>query len=181
MVDVAEERNLIEAGQRGDGQAFACLVRQYQQMIHSLTYRMTGSWSDAEDLAQETFVQAYRQLGSFRLEARFSSWLYRIAVNKCLNWRKAQERLERMREHCPLPDVQSAQEAALAEEVRCALLKLHPRERAAIILTTYEGHNHAEAARALGCSEVTVSWYLFTARKKLKPMLRHLKGGNKDS
>jgi RNA polymerase sigma factor (sigma-70 family) len=93
MVDLAEERRLIEASLCGDGDAFACLVREHQQMIHSLTYRMTSSWSDA----QETFVQAYRQLGAFRSQARFSSWLYRIAVNKCLNSLQSRKREEQGR------------------------------------------------------------------------------------
>jgi RNA polymerase sigma-70 factor (ECF subfamily) len=175
MVDMAEERSLIEASQRGDLQAFAGLVRANQRMVHSLTFRMTGSWSDAQDLAQETLVQAHRQLGSFRFQARFSSWLYRIAVNQCLNWHKRQRREARLRAECPPPETRSTHASAAAEEVQAALLKLNPKQRAAIILTTYEGHNHAEAARVLGCSEVTVSWHLFTARARLKTLLRHLR------
>jgi RNA polymerase sigma factor (sigma-70 family) len=62
------------------------LVRQHQRMIHSLCYRMTGSMADAQDLAQETFLSAYRHLHAFRGEAALSSWLHRIAVNHCLNW-----------------------------------------------------------------------------------------------
>ena len=65
-------------------------------MIHSLTFRMTGSLADAEDLAQEAFIRAYRQLDSYRGTAKFSSWLYRIAVNACLNWRQREIRREQI-------------------------------------------------------------------------------------
>jgi RNA polymerase sigma-70 factor (ECF subfamily) len=146
-------------------------------MIHSLCYRMTGSLEDAEDLAQETFVHAYQHFDGFRAEARVSSWLYRIAVNQCLNWRKRTQRLARQRkdwsEQAGGP---AAAEAPLACQVREALLSLDPKQRAAVVLTTYDGLTHAEAARALGCSETTVSWRLFAARRKLKRLLRARSG-----
>jgi len=96
MVELDEERGRIRDSQQGDHEAFAALVRQHQQMIQAVTYRMTGSLADAEDLAQETFVQAYRQIHYFRGESKFSSWLYRIAVNLCLNWKRRQGRQERL-------------------------------------------------------------------------------------
>jgi RNA polymerase sigma-70 factor (ECF subfamily) len=172
-----EDQSLVEQSRRGDPEAFAALVRRHQRMIHALTFRMTGSLADAEDLAQETFIQAHRQLDGFRSEARFSSWLYRIAVNRCLNWRKRAERQEQVlaqwrQEVEPAP----AQANDLARQVQDALMKLHPKQRAAIVLTAYDGLNHAEAARVLGCSETTVSWRVFAARRKLKRWLQPLAG-----
>ena len=82
-----DQQAWIARSQQGDHEAFAALVQCHQRMIHSLTFRMTGSLADAEDLAQETFIQAFRQLGAYRGEAKFSSWLYRIAINRCLNWK----------------------------------------------------------------------------------------------
>ena len=92
-VNLDDEPSLVEASRRGNPEAFASLVTRHQRMIHALTYRMSGSEAEASDLAQEAFVQAWRRLDHFRGEARFSSWLYRIAVNLCLNW-KAQEARE---------------------------------------------------------------------------------------
>src|SRR5580704_2426836 len=69
---------LVAQSRNGDAAAFELLVRQHQRMIHSLTYRMTGSMADAEDLAQETFIRAYRQIGSYQAKSKFSTWLYRI-------------------------------------------------------------------------------------------------------
>ncbi|MEO7298743.1 MAG: RNA polymerase sigma factor, partial [Verrucomicrobiota bacterium] len=160
------------ASQQGDHDAFASLVKRYQHMIYSLAYRMTGSHADAEDLAQETFIQAHSALASFRAESRFSSWLYRLAVNQCLNWKKRTHRRDEIH------DQWSEQENSVANEnesataaVNEALLKLDAKQRAAIILTVYDGLNHAEAAHALGCSETTVSWRIFSARRKLKSYL----------
>ena len=143
-------------------------------MIHSLTFRMTGSLTDAEDLAQETFICAYRQLDSYQGTAKFSSWLYRIAVNTCLNWRQRERRRDQIH-------TQWAESTAVAQsksdtntlggEVQAALMKLPAKQRAAIVLTIYDGHNHAEAAKILGCSETTVSWRVFAARRKLKRLL----------
>jgi RNA polymerase sigma-70 factor (ECF subfamily) len=182
MVEVSdEEQSWIARSREGDQQAFEALVLRYQKMIFALTYRMTGSLADAEDLTQESFIAAFHQLGSFRGEAKFSSWLYRIATNRCLNWRqkdarrgKAYETWGRERETGPNdePHVDD-----LSNAVRQALLKLDEKQRAAIVLTTYDGLNHAEAARVLGCSETTVSWRIFAARRKLKKWLAPLKQG----
>ena len=161
--------------QNGDQEAFDAIIRQHQRMIHSLCYRMTGSLTDAEDVAQETFIHAYRHLGSFRAEARFSSWLYRIAVNQCLNWQERRRRREQLHQDWNKQLAEpSSDDSGRAGQVQAALLKLPPKQRAAVVLTTCEGLTHAEAAQALGCSEATVSWRLFAARRKLKRLLKHV-------
>jgi len=172
MGKLEEEQSWIRHSQQGDPMAFEELVMRYQHMMHALTFRMTGSLADADDLTQEAFIQAFRQLSSYRAKARFSSWLYRIAINQCLNWKKHKERQERLhtdwgwqQETADMPDNKRMQ------QVQDALMKLNPKQRAAVILTTYDGLNHAEAARTLGCSETTVSWRLFAARAKLKKLL----------
>ena len=170
-----EEAGWIRQSQAGDPQAFAALVRGYQQMIHALTYRMTGSTADAEDLAQETFIQAYRRIGSFRGDAKFSSWLYRIGINTCLNWQKSRQRRERLHDEFSRHDTAPGNVDEITAKVQAALLQLPDKQRAAIILTVYEEMNHAEAARALGCSETTVSWRVHMARKTLKRWLTPVK------
>jgi len=177
MAAIDNDKGWIERSLRGDHQAFESLVAKYQHMIHALTFRMTGSRADAEDLAQETFIQAHQRLASYRAEARFSSWLYRIALNHCLNWKSRNQRRERLQEDWRQEAESSpAPNDALALEVQNALMQLHPKQRAAVALTLYDGLNHAEAARVLGCSETTVSWRLFTARAKLKRLLRKVPG-----
>jgi RNA polymerase sigma-70 factor, ECF subfamily len=173
MAAIYEVKGRIDLRSEGDSEAFESVVRQHQRMIHSLCYRMTGSLADAEDLAQETFIQAYRHLDGFRAEARVSSWLYRIAVNQCLNWQQRKQRLAQLHEEWSKQELELAgEDAGRAQQVQEALLKLPPKQRAAVVLTTYDGLTHAEAAAALGCSETTVSWRLFAARSKLKRLLR---------
>src|SRR5205085_279128 len=93
-----DDSSLVRQSQQGDQQAFESLIREHRRMIHSLCYRMTGSMGHAEDLTQETFIQAYQHLTSFREQARFSSWLYRIAANLCVNWQKSRARHQRLEE-----------------------------------------------------------------------------------
>jgi len=176
MADADEE--LAVRVKNGDASAYEALVRKHQTMIHALTYRMTGSVADAEDLAQETFIRAYQQIDSFNGTAKFGTWLYVIAVHACLNWRRQEARRYRAQANC-------AEEALvhhgngngavtgneMAQQVQAALVKLPVKQRAAIVLTMYDGLNHAEAAKVLGCSETTVSWRVFTAKRKLKSLL----------
>jgi RNA polymerase sigma-70 factor, ECF subfamily len=175
MTALDDETRWIEQSRQGDHEAFAMLIKGYQRMIHSLAYRMTGSLADAEDLAQEAFIQAYQQLDRFRGDARFSSWLYRIAVNRCLNWKKREARRERL--HTAWSSSRESFAATTepdprSQRVSQALLRLPAKQRAAIVLTVYDGMNHAEAARVLGCSETTISWRIFAARKQLKRWLK---------
>jgi RNA polymerase sigma-70 factor (ECF subfamily) len=176
MAELDEEQGWIRKSQNGDHEAFEALVTRHQHMIHSVAFRMTGSVADAEDLAQETFIQAFRQLATYRAEAKFSSWLYRIAFNLALNWKKHRETQQRMMSDWGQQQTLAASgtDFKRSQQVQEALLKLNPKQRAAIILTAYEGLNHAQAAHALGCSETTVSWRLFTARAKLKKLLSNL-------
>ena len=168
------DEGLVRQTRNGDPAAFESLIRRHQRMICSLTYRMTGSFADAEDLAQETFIRAYRQIGTSRAASKFSTWLYRIAINVCLTWRE-RETL-RVEVHANWADREADGKSApngseRGGRVHAALLKLPAKQRAAIVLTVYDGLNHAEAAKALGCSEATVSWRVFVARRKLKGWL----------
>jgi len=174
-----DDQGWVERSLQGDHEAFEALVRRYQRMIYSLAYRMTGSAADAEDVTQETFIRAYQQLSGFRAEAKFSSWLYRIAVNQCFNWRKRAARRDQLHNEWQARHAgAAAPDNALAQNVQDALLKLNPKQRAAVVLTLYDGLSHAEAARVLGCSATTVSWRLFAARAKLKRLLKDVKAGS---
>lgn len=174
-----DEREWIRQSREGQAEAFAMLVRQHQRMVHSLTYRMTGSLAEAEDLAQEAFVRAWQHLDSFAGQAKFSTWLCRIAMNACLNWRQREGRRNDVHrtwasdvldQHIH-PD-RDTSGSELNQHVQAALDRLPAKQRAAIVLTVYQELSHAEAARALGCTEATVSWRVFAARTKLKRWLK---------
>jgi RNA polymerase sigma-70 factor (ECF subfamily) len=170
-----DELNCIQKSLAGDEEAFAALVRQSQKMVFALAFRMTGSLEDAEDLTQETFLRAFRQLGSFRAESKFSTWLCQIAVNLSLNWRTRESRRgdihSRWAEDA-ITDSAGEFPDELSRRVQNALDKLPVKQRAAIVLTVYENRSHAEAAKLLHCQETTVSWRVFMARQKLKRLLQ---------
>jgi RNA polymerase sigma-70 factor, ECF subfamily len=176
MADADDD--LVLQSQNGSTSAFEMLVRNHQQMVHALTFRMTGSPLDAEDLAQETFLRAYEQIGSFNGDSKFSTWLYSIAVHACLNWRRDTARRFQAYANCanefsirPTGPEPAPAESEKAERALAALLKLPAKQRAAIVLTIYDGLTHAEAAKVLRCRETTVSWRVFSAKKKLKRWL----------
>jgi RNA polymerase sigma-70 factor (ECF subfamily) len=175
MADADAE--LVCQSQSGDPSAFEELVRRHQKMIHALTFRMTGSPADAEDLAQEAFLRAWEQIAGFHGGAKFSTWLCSIAVHGCLNWRRDEARRHHAHANCA-EEMRAedgveicAGESETAFHAQAALLKLPAKQRAAVVLTIYEGLNHAEAAKILRCSETTVSWRVFAAKRKLKSLL----------
>lgn len=177
MVTLEDAQDRVAASLQGDLGAFESLIRDHQRMVYSICYRMTGSTEDAEDLTQETFIHAHGNLGSFRGEARFSSWLHRIAMNLCRNWRKGLARRSRLvAAFAHEADSVVPGNSGLRERVQDALLQLKPEQRAVVILTCYEGLSHGEAARALECAETTISWRLFIAKKKLKRLLKGCPG-----
>ena len=169
MADADDE--LVLQCQKGSEAAFEELVRRHQQMIHALTFRMSGSAADAEDLAQEAFIRAYEQIGAFRGQSKFSTWLYSIAMHACLNWRRGEARRFRAEANCAEETAGASAPNEMAQQAQTALMKLPARQRAAIVLTLYDGLSHAEAAKVLHCSETTVSWRVFAAKRKLKRWL----------
>ena len=176
MVEADQERDWIEQSRQGDNVAFENLIRAYQRMIYAVAYRMTGSSADAEDLTQEAFIRGFQQIGSFRGDAKFSSWLCRVAINACLNWRQREGRRAEIHQQWAgeaLNEGNSGDPARdeLSRTVQAALDRLPAKQRAAVILTVYEEMSHAEAAGVLGCTEATVSWRLFAARAKLRRWL----------
>lgn len=172
-----DEPNWIQNSLAGDPEAYGALVKEHQKMVHAVAFRMTGSLADAEDLTQETFLRAFRQLDSFRRESKFSTWLCQIAVNLSLNWRARENRRgdihSKWAENAILEnDSRGGFPDELSRHVQEALNKLPVKQRAAVVLTIYEDRSHAEAARILNCSEATISWRVFAARQKLKRLLK---------
>lgn len=171
------ESELIAQSLSGDPEAYAALVYQYQTMIRAVTFRMTGSPDDAEELAQDAFVRAYQQLASFNNGSKFSTWLCKIAINLSLDWRRRESRRDDVHSQWAADAISDDNPGRgfpdeLSRRVQDALNRLPAKQRAAIVLTVYENQSHAEAAKTLGCTEATVSWRVFAARRKLKQLLK---------
>jgi RNA polymerase sigma-70 factor, ECF subfamily len=179
MAGSDDESKLIEQSLAGDLEAYAALVNQHQKMIRAMTFRMTGSLDDAEDLAQDAFLRAYQQLAAFNARSKFSTWLCQIAINLSLDWRRRENRREDIHSKWAADIVSERSPAGEfpdehSRRVQEALNRLPVKQRAAIILTIYENQSHAEAAKTLGCAEPTISWRVFAARQKLKYLLKDL-------
>jgi RNA polymerase sigma-70 factor (ECF subfamily) len=179
MAGSDDESKLIESSLSGDPEAYAALVNQHQKMIRAMTFRMTGSPDDAEELAQDAFLRAYRQLGSFDGGSKFSTWLCKIAINLSLDWRRRESRRDDIHAKWAADSISQNSSGdgfpdELSRRVQAALNRLPAKQRAAIVLTVYENQSHAEAAKALGCTEATISWRVFAARQKLKRLLKDL-------
>ena len=160
----------------GETAAFDGLVRQYQQEIYRLTYRMTRNAEDAKDLAQETFVRAYRSLGTFRGQSRISTWLYRIAVNLCLNHLESSARQDPAEVDERLPDARADSLSALLVDERDralaeAIETLPPQQKATLTLRVQQGLGHREIAEILECSEGTAKANYFHAVRALQRKL----------
>lgn len=182
-MDERPEERLVEEARKGGREAFAELVRRHERRVYGVVYRMAGDHSDADDLAQEVFMTAWRSIGSFRSGSSFYTWLYRIAVNASLTFLRKRAR-EKGRaafdENMSVPDraygaPSSPEASSAAIEFRGraeeALLSLPAHFRSSFVLVAGEGLSHREAAKVLGCSENTVSWRMHKARKLLRARL----------
>ncbi len=166
---------LIERAKYGDRQAFGLLVTRYQDRVLGVVYRMCGDLQLAEDATQEAFIRAWEQLPCYEPRAPFQSWLYRIAINRALDMLR-RERGSVDIETVSLPEnstgpEQHAENIALAEQVRQAVLRLPEASRAVIILREYEGLTYQEISAALDIPVGTVMSRLNYARTKLREIL----------
>ncbi|MFV0338940.1 MAG: RNA polymerase sigma factor, partial [Chthoniobacterales bacterium] len=153
----------------GSEEAFEILFQRYFEAVYAFVYRVSLDVGAAEDSAQETFIKAARSLRRFRGDAAFRSWLFQIAMNTTRDWQRRviRERLvlEEVGERVQEGD---RQRSADFGNVREALAALKDDFRYAIALVYFEGFSHAESARILNCSESTVSWRIFRAKRQLK-------------
>ena len=182
------EALLIADLREGDETALAPLVEKYKRMVYRLAMQITKNHADADDVMQETFIKVYRSIRTFRKDAAFETWLYRITVNEALNFVKRRERqrvstLETASEseyeavtryHAQVANDPHAhaEKAELRHHVTKAVNSLSLKHRTVVILHEFEGLTHAEIAAILNCSEGTVRSRLHYARKKLRTLLK---------
>jgi len=183
----SEETVLVDRARHGDLKAYDELVRRYQERIYATIYHMTSNHEDANDLAQESFVKAFQALKSFKGGSSFYTWLYRIAINKTINFLKQRKNRQHMSlndldfnaEHNPdlvalISDKTPRRDAGLTElqeKLNAALLKLSESHRLAVVLHDVQGLSHEEIAKIMHCNIGTVRSRLFYARQQLQALL----------
>ena len=179
------ENEIIRSVLRGNVNDFEKLVTAYEKNVYNIALRMVGDPDDAADMTQETFIKAYRALSGFRGDSKFSSWLYRIASNVCLDFLRSRSRHPQVslstvdeddRATFELPDMRQNPEEQLMkklsmEAVRRGLEQLPEQQRQILVLRELGGLSYAELAQMLGLEEGTVKSRIFRARKRLCALL----------
>lgn len=183
-----EDKQLVRRAQEGDLSAFDELIRRYQERVYATVYHMTSNHEDANDLTQETFVKAYKALSSFKGDSGFFTWVYRIAVNKTINFLKQKKNrhngfslndLDFNAEHDPdlvalVSDKNPRRDMGLAElqeKLNEAMQKLSDVHRLVVTLHDVQGLSHEEIGKIMDCNPGTVRSRLFYARQQLQGAL----------
>ena len=171
-----EDLKLIEAALDGMDYAVEELAAKYQKRIYALIYRMTQDVEDSKDLTQKTLMAAFTNLKGFKGQASFYTWLYRIAVNNCLNHLNSRPRTaeELNEDFTKSPDdtLSSALERERLSHLRDSLRYLPQRQRAALVLRAFEGLSLRETAEVMQCTEGAVKAHYHQAVKKLRTILK---------
>jgi RNA polymerase sigma-70 factor (ECF subfamily) len=179
----ASETQLIARAQRGEEEAFAALFEAHKRRVYSLCLRMTGNTAEAEDLAQEAFLQLFRKISTFRGESAFSTWLHRLAVNVVLMHLR-----KRGLQQVSLDEVDNSQDEPVKRDygdndrrligsvdrigLQRAIAELPPGYRTVFVLHDVEGYEHNEIAEIMNCSVGNSKSQLHKARMKLRERLR---------
>jgi len=173
----ADDRTLIAAAVAGQRAAFDLIVERHRRTVYQVCFRFVGNHEDASDLAQDAFIRAYRALGKFKGESSLSTWLYRIAVNVCLNRMalktpsfEAIESERHLDTRSERPD-EPVYRAERAELVKAAIARLPRKQRATLILRVYHELPHDQIAQILGSSVGAVKANFFHALNNLKRLL----------
>ena len=174
-----EERDAVRRCQAGDKNAFAFLVRQYQTQVLGLCLRLTGNREDAADVAQQTFVQAFRHLDQYDPDQPFRPWLFRIATNECMNFLRRRKRGAISADSETLETVSDPTAGAptlvdLAEDreqVRAAVARLPEQYRQVVVAYYFQELSYQDIARQTGVPIGTVGTLLHRAKQQLKRLL----------
>ena len=183
MVLEETERELVEACQRGEREAFRALFERHKGKVYSIALRYSGDAETAMDIAQETFLKLFSCIGSFRGASSFESWLYRLVVNSCLDQKRKTRRLMplvgELLDVLQAPGESMVEEVARAElggRVRSAVGSLPADQRIVIVLRYTQGLSYDEIAEILGCSVGTIASRLSRAHKVLERRLSRFAG-----
>jgi RNA polymerase sigma-70 factor, ECF subfamily len=182
MVLDANDRELIEACQRGDADAFRALFEAYKDRVYSVALRYSGNPAAAMDIAQDAFLKLLSRIGDYRSEAGFDSWLYRLVVNSCIEDQRRGRRLTPFLDGlldavgAPVESVlQKLMRVETEQRVQDVVARLAPEHRIVIVLRYTEGLSYDEIAKILGCSPGTVASRLNRAHKILERRLSPLR------
>lgn len=182
MADPDDDLVCVARCLQGDSSAFEPIVRRYQRVLYGVARRMLANHDDALDATQNAFAHAYERLDTFDPGRRFFSWIYRIAVNECLNARRARRPGEPLADGMGAPDAGSPEQIVenleRSESIDAALTRLSEDHRLVVVLRHFADLSYTEISDAIGVPEKTVKSRLFDARQRLGILLRLQAGGD---
>ncbi len=171
--DSVSDRELVARASAGERGAFEALLRRHYGSIHRIAWRLTGSASDAEDIAQDVCCVLVEKLGSFKGEAKFTTWLFGVVVNASRDHHRRSRTLKRFRAGLAvlanLASGPDGRDLYRQSWMACELSRLDPLLRETVVLVIGEDMSHGEAANALGVAESTVSWRMHEAKRRCPP------------
>ena len=169
--DSVPDPDLVARASAGERGAFEVLLRRHYDGIHRVAWRLTGSTSDAEDIAQDVCCVLVEKLGSFKGEAKFTTWLFGVVVNASRDHHRRSRTLKRFRAGLAvlanLASGPDGRDLYRQSWMACELSRLDPLLRETVVLVIGEDMSHGEAANALGVAESTVSWRMHEAKRRL--------------
>jgi len=178
------DEELVARSARGDADSFNQLIMRWERPIYALAYRVIGHQEDARDVCQETFLRAFRGIAAFKGQAKFSSWLYRIALNLCRDWMRRERRTpvvrapegvdltELVSEYGPAESIEElVSRQDMSRLVARAMRSLSDEQRTAVVLKEYQGLTFQEIADLLGCPLSTVKTRLYQGLTLLRRQL----------
>ena len=177
-MDIYDDIELVKFSVDGDTAAYAHLVKRHYMTVYRASYKWCGIREDAEDITHEVFIKLAQKLKTFRKKSSFKTWLHRITINTAKDFHRKHAikhtyetafALEQSQGN-PTPQIDEHLDAVRLYK---ALNGLPEKQKSAILLVFADGLNHREAAQVLNCSETTVSWRIFQARKRLKKSMEH--------
>lgn len=180
---MSPDTDLIARAAAGDHAAFHTIVEKHRAMVYRVAYQFAGNHHDAEDIAQDVFIKVYRSLDRFRQDAQLTSWMYRIVMNACIDYRRrhspagaapfgeeAEQRMLNTPEEAPGPE-ERAYAGELGEALQAEIQRLPPGQRMVFIMRHHQGLKLGEIAEALGLAEGTVKRQLHAAVHRLRQAL----------
>jgi len=169
-----KDNELVAAARHGDLGAFEKLVKQYERPVYNLALRMLGNREDARDVSQTVFLKVYENLDGFDPGQRFFSWVYRIAVNAAIDFRKsgsaAEVRLDTLGED--IQDPEQPRQHDLQRNLQEALMKIAPEQRSVVLMKHLLGFSYQDICEVLALPEATVKSRLYEARSRLKTLIK---------
>ena len=175
----------VDLAQNGSKKAFDELIKEYADFIFHFLYDMTGHYEDAKDLTQDVFLRAYKHIHQYRGDAKFSTWLYRIAYNLGIDYCRKRKRIKQVdivtNENEISQNLSGGRDPeshiGMGEAIEKALQKLTHMQRTSVVLHHYQGFSMREVGDVLGCSESTARVHLFRALRHLRRLLKDYSPG----